>query len=111
MAAKAKTETKKKIIILGQKWQVLTVEEIPNGLSGECLSDKTTILLSSKYSEESRKEILMHEMLHAICSISGISVEFEDMPGCIDLEEYIVSRLSPLLYTVLKENKMDFSKE
>ncbi len=46
------------------------------------------------------REVLMHEVLHGICSVSGLGAKLKG-----DEEETIVSAISPYLLDTLRENK------
>jgi len=72
--------------------------ERENGASGATYSDKLEIRISPDLPKERQDEIFMHELLHACC-------DFVKIEGKLT-EEQFVSRIAPILCTVLKENKL-----
>lgn len=72
--------------------------EIEEGRCGVTYKQTARIRINPSLSADVRKETLLHEMLHAICSICGIDDEDR-----LTEEEWI-SRVSPILLMVLQEN-------
>lgn len=65
-------------------------------------ANKTNILINELISEQVQKQTLIHEMMHAIFFEAGIEVENE---------EYLVNRISAVLYQVLQDNDFSFMKD
>lgn len=65
---------------------------------GETDHQSHTIRIAAMTSEPSCEETFLHEAIHTACNFSGV-LEGERMT-----EEQFVSRISPALYTILKEN-------
>jgi len=69
-------------------------------LMGLYVPDEEVIYLSENYGVQTMKETLLHEVLHAI--LWQLRIEFKTE----DREEKFVGLLSPILYQVIKENKL-----
>jgi len=62
------------------------------------------IYIDKNLSEEKRKLVLLHEVLHCIAEVT----DFANLPrdiSCDDAEEGIIRRMEHVLFQVLKENK------
>lgn len=66
--------------------------------SGHCVKDRGLIRIEENQPEDEKQETLLHEILHCCCGFAGI----ED--GEKLTEEQFISRVSPILHTVLVEN-------
>lgn len=86
------------IKIGGQWWYVEFRSCMDN--SGECHKDKQIILINADHPRAEQESTFLHEVLHACCDFMGL--QEDEKLG----EEEIVSRLTPILYTVLKENEL-----
>jgi hypothetical protein len=75
-----------------------------DGELGNCLPNQGLIRIENLQPEDEKEETLLHEILHCCCSFAGIQDD-EKLT-----EEELISRISPILYTVLKENKLPFTK-
>ncbi|MEC1714749.1 hypothetical protein [Schinkia azotoformans] len=92
----------RKVNVAGIYYQVLSVPEIdddPNTM-GTCLYHKSIIKLKEGLSNEKKEQTFVHELLHACFNEAGFSEQDED----------VINRVGIVLYQVLKDNKIDFSK-
>lgn len=64
-----------RIELLGQQWTVRVVgsAEMCDDTQGECHFERREILISNSLDGPHRDSVLLHECLHAILSISGLS--------------------------------------
>lgn len=58
-----------------------------------------TILIEPTQAETQKQDSLLHEALHAICEMTGLSAEWGE-----EREEATVRRLSPALLALLRDN-------
>lgn len=58
------------------------------------------IYVDPELNEDMRAEVLLHEILHAICEATGIGTTFEEKE-----EEQFVATVSPLLLDTLRRNE------
>lgn len=58
------------------------------------------IYVDPELNEDMRAEVLLHEILHAICEATGIGTSFEE-----DKEEQFIATISPLLLDTLRRNE------
>lgn len=99
----AKQKLPKSLTILGQKWTIkVTKKGLGKNSAGECQPRQNLILIDPSYCYEAQKEILFHELAHAVIATSGLSLILNGFND--NLEEIIIEHLSPVLYGVLKEN-------
>ena len=68
-------------------------------LRGETDHALLTIVVHPKLAAQQAVETLLHEVLHTVMTVAGITQDFGD-----DKEEQIVNRTSPLLLDVLRRN-------
>ena len=98
----------KKVKIGGFWWKVKINGDIAE--EGRCFGSthyKTqTLYLDPDTTETHQKQVLLHEILHAIVWQVGLEKRFTDKD--IISEENVIGSLSHTLYQVLKENKLDF---
>ncbi len=69
-----------------------------NNEYGDFDGNQQVIRIDSRNARDEQADTLLHETLHACCHFAGIDVE-EKLT-----EEDFVTRISPILHTVLKEN-------
>jgi hypothetical protein len=86
-----------KISILGYKFKIILSKEIGNEELGRCDYTNQIIYLNSKQGEDSLKDCLLHEIIHAICYL----MDLKDT----DIEEDYVTRLATGLRSVFIQNK------
>lgn len=86
-----------KTIKVGAKTYKVELTEMlhENGSCGVTHPDLGVIQLSDKLPKDELEITFLHEVLHACWNFAGISRENE---------EEVITQLSPILYTVLKEN-------
>jgi hypothetical protein len=68
------------------------------GLLGYTNPNLLEITVAEQMPRQLQQETLLHELLHAIASVTGLTVEWGDD------EEQIICRLSPVLLDVLQRN-------
>lgn len=68
-------------------------------LIGQSNPERQTITLRPSVASMCLRDTLLHEVLHAICSLTGVSKDLED-----DEEEKAVNRIAPALLDVLRRN-------
>jgi hypothetical protein len=61
-----------------------------------------TMLVSTIQSKRNQQETMVHESLHGILELTGLSYEMRDQP---EMEEELVRRLAPTILGWLRENK------
>lgn len=90
----------KHIRILGVDYEVKEVEIINDDpfLCGLCRYDTNEILIKRSISEDNKKIILIHEVIHAILGNLGFENENEN--------ENLINSLSSVLYQILKDNDL-----
>lgn len=71
-------------------------------LMGEADHKLLTICIDSTLPDSQKQETLLHEIIHACMYFAGTALEDENK------EEMVTSSISPILYTVLKENDLNF---
>ncbi len=69
------------------------------GHYGECNHEQLVITVDPDQADLMIRETILHEILHACCSITGIADELGDK-----LEESVVMRLSPVIMGFLEDN-------
>lgn len=72
---------------------------------GHCHPTRQLIRIDSSLPETEQEETLLHEIIHACCNFTGMFTEAKNEK--LNEEEF-ATRLSPILYTVLKENAFEF---
>lgn len=72
-------------------------DEGDNILFGRTNHLKGTIHIRPGASASKQRETMMHEVLHTVCFVSGLSHE-------LDAEEGLVRRLTPVLLQVIRDN-------
>lgn len=68
---------------------------------GSCTYSTTTISLSKRLSHERKKDVFVHELVHAIMNEAGYD----------DHEEELVTRISKVLFQVLRDNDFGWLRE
>lgn len=58
------------------------------------------IYVDPELSEDMRAEVLLHEILHAVCEATGIGTSFEEKE-----EEQFIATVSPILLDTLRRNE------
>ena len=76
---------------------------------GSTHSKSQTIFLDPNTTKQHLEEILLHEALHSIVWQTGLYERLKSASGIS--EEEIVSTISPALYQLLIENKLDFGED
>jgi hypothetical protein len=78
-----------------------------NGVSARIYFDECKIYISSDLSEQAREDSLLHELLHAAVYVSGARAAIDDATEgeeiAEQLEERIVTAITPVLHRVLKD--------
>lgn len=89
------------ITIVGQRWQVLYSPNLAStkGALGLTDASQRTIILDLNQAEESLKDVLWHEVLHA-CINMGPAWNLDER-----LEESLVRQLTPAILGVLRSVK------
>ena len=67
---------------------------------GYCEKAETRIVIESNLVESLEREVVVHELLHAMCSLAGLDDELGE-----DVEERVVTRLAPIIVDVLERNE------
>ena len=70
---------------------------------GHCVFEHLLIRVNKALPDTERDETLLHEILHACCNFVGIA------ENASLTEEEFVTRVSPILFTVLRENDHSFN--
>lgn len=84
-------------LFIGPYWYRVTVtEEFDTANDGECSPSGLQIRVRASLPAERAAETLFHETLHAVWDLAALGDKFD--------EEEIISRLSPLLFSTLKQN-------
>ena len=68
-------------------------------LSGDCDTDRLRIRIDRSMRGSQRRDTLLHEVLHAITSMTGLDHELGD-----STDEAVARRLAPALLDVLRAN-------
>lgn len=66
---------------------------------GETFLDRCEIVVSSKQGPSQRRETVLHEILHACSSLTGLRVEMGE-----GWDESMCTRMAPVLLDVLRRN-------
>lgn len=83
-------------------WQVVIDPSLfDRGRRGECEFDRHRILISEHSNDKQREITFIHELLHAIGHMVGITDEKMT-------DEQFITRIAPFLHTVLTENALTF---
>lgn len=88
------------IDILGITYKIIEVEQVDKTnylVDGEIDYDKQIISIKKDLSEERKKEILCHEIMHGICE----HLKLEE----IQKDEHLIQCIGNAIYQVLKRNK------
>ena len=91
------------VILLEQLWTVDRVKL--SEAEGECHTKRRAIHLDPETAPEGHGEVFLHEALHALCRLSGLSESLDD-----GAEEKVCSSLAPALWAMLRRNKMRFDR-
>jgi hypothetical protein len=94
--AKKKPELPKALFVGPYWYRVSLTEDFDTANDGECSPSNLQIRVRSSLPLERAAETLFHEGLHAIWDLAALGDKYE--------EEEIISRLSPLLFHMLKQN-------
>lgn len=88
-----------KIKILNLDFEVIEKECIEHGqnLIGQTLHFEQKIYILKSLSEERKKIVLLHEVLHSILEQLGFDAQHDD--------EHLIQSLATAVYQVFKENK------
>lgn len=91
-----------KVMVAGIGYDVIQVDEIDDDPSilGMCLYSKSLIKIRANMSQDKKEQIFVHEMLHACFNEAGFDEQDED----------VINRVGIVLYQVLKNNNLSFSK-
>ena len=91
------------IKILSQSYKLLFEDVISQGeaLMGHIDFFKNTITLCSQISDDNKKVVLLHEILHSIFEQLGFQEENDN--------EHLINALSTSLFQVFQDNKTLFS--
>lgn len=74
-------------------------DESDRGRLGSCFKDKQKIFIDPSLKIDVQMETLLHEILHACCHFVGM----DEKPM---KEEEFITKICPILFTVLKENEI-----
>lgn len=85
----------KKVLICGQDFEVVRQKDLVD--MGICMVEECTIKLRKGLNKEKRKEVFLHECLHAI-----------DENTNMELGEDKVNTLGIHILALIKNNKLDF---
>lgn len=90
-----------KVKILGIEYELKEVEQVNKNqrLFGEIDFVNQTIKIEKGLSDDRKKQVLLHEILHGICEQLGIEE--------INNNENLIQSISSSLYQVLKDNKIN----
>ena len=88
------------IKIGAKKYAVRVVKKGLGSDYGDFNPEKHLIRINANSKYEEQVETLLHEILHACCAFAGVA-ENETLT-----EEQFVSRVTPILHSVLKENEL-----
>jgi len=87
-------------------WAVIVSDiQISDGNLGSCYKERHEIHIAGHLSEAAKSEILIHEILHALCNFAGIGEE-DSLT-----EEQFVARLEHPLHSLLKDNPNLLTRE
>lgn len=89
--------------ILNLNFEVLEVDVIDNddGVLGRINYITQKIYIKKSLTEEHKKIVLLHEILHSILQQLGFDEEHDN--------EHLIDSLSTSIYQVIKDNKTTFS--
>jgi len=91
----------KKLKIGATEWSVTRTNiALEDSSCGLCVKMEHRLEIDKDLIPAVAEETFLHEVLHACCDFAGIQHE-EELT-----EEQFISRVSPILYTVLKENTL-----
>lgn len=91
-----KLPNKKKVNILGFKFELIFSDTMSDTELGRCDYTDQKIYISTKQGEDSLKDTLLHEIIHGITYLMGLKDE--------DTEESFVARISTGLRSVFNDN-------
>lgn len=83
------------IRILGQRWTIEEVSEIPGKAEGQCVRRENKIQYE-RLSDDRTKDTLLHELIHAALDVTGVTHDLDDKE-----EERIVRAIAPVLNDIL----------
>ena len=87
----------KRVVIGPFSYQVVVdADRLPADLYGQCDKGKHVIALHPDQSDPRLRATLVHELLHALCDLTGLDDD--------KTEERIVTVLAPALLAVLRDN-------
>lgn len=95
----------KQITIGSQKWKILWVDAIVHDgqeLLGLACGSQLELRVVKDRPTSALRETLLHEILHAICFVFGITMPTEG--GAHEREEQVVAQLTEPLLLVLRQN-------
>lgn len=87
----------KKVNVGPFRYTIAWVEDLPES-SGFTNMDHRIIGVAGSCDEQTQRETLLHEILHAVIDMTGLRGEDKDK------EEKLVASISPVLYDVLRSN-------
>ena len=96
--------------------QLLTVQVVRRnnpklaGADGAYYHRRATIYIASDQSPTVREDTLIHELCHAMNSISGMNRIFSDVPDYEEIEERLVESQAPMLRRLLRDCGFVFPK-
>jgi len=90
----------KKIKVLNLEYEIIELSLVDNDIDllGQINHREQIIRIRNDISEERKKVVLLHEVLHAIFQQTGFNEEHND--------EHLIESLSIALYQVFKDNEL-----
>lgn len=86
-----------KVHVLGYEFKIIVSSEVSEEELGRCDYVRQIIYLNNQQGEDSIRDALLHEIIHAITYLMGLKDE--------DLEEAFVTRISTGLKLTLSQNQ------
>ena len=94
---------------LGQRTYTINIDDTgrlrDRASNGETYNDLRQITVSAHLDAEPMREVVVHELLHALTEYTGLYQDLEDPDATVN-DEQLVGRLAPALVDLLRSNPM-----
>jgi hypothetical protein len=94
-------------VVQEQVWRTEYSKDLVNKLNGCCMPGKCMVVLSPALDPEAVGETWIHELLHGCVDMTRARSIDEDTAA---IEENLVAGLAPVLWAVLRRNKLRFDQ-